>query len=311
MAIDFTFRLNPHWSDLPHCSAVLNGNPRDYHVEAWRTSLAIKSVSSGKARYETPTGRYLIEPDKFLILNHDQVYAMDVEAGWGTETLCPFFQAGLLENVSAVLGGSLESAVETEEVPGGKIELCERLYPKTGAIGNELAALHRGVRSGVATGPWLEDQMFSLAAAVVALTHHVRSEVDGFPGLRHSTRSELYRRLHRARDFMSSCYDEPLTVSAIARAAAMSPFHFQRMFKLAFGSTPMQFLQGRRIDAAQRLLSTTKTEVSVIAQSVGFESLGSFSWLFRQRVGVSPRQFRNGSRERARFIVSRSDSTVR
>jgi AraC-like DNA-binding protein len=107
---------------------------------------------------------------------------------------------------------------------------------------------------------------------------------------------ELYRRLYRGRDFLLSCYDQPLTVAAAARVAGVSPFHFQRMFKLAFGRTPMQFLQETRLAAARRLLARTGDDITAICLAVGFESLGSFSWLFRKRFGVSPRAFRENSR---------------
>ena len=99
---------------------------------------------------------------------------------------------------------------------------------------------------------------------------------------------ELYRRLYRGHDFLLSCYDRPLTVAAAAQVAALSPFHFQRMFKLAFGRTPMQFLQETRLEAARALLVRTGDDVTSVCLAVGFESLGSFSWLFRKRFGVSP-----------------------
>jgi AraC-like DNA-binding protein len=54
----------------------------------------------------------------------------------------------------------------------------------------------------------------------------------------------------------------------------------------------MQFLQERRLAAARRLLLTTDEPVTRICFAAGFESLGSFSWLFRRRFGLSPRQFR-------------------
>jgi len=82
--------------------------------------------------------------------------------------------------------------------------------------------------------------------------------------------------------------------------STLSPFHFQRMFKLAFGQTPMQYLQDTRLTAARRLLAHTGDDITSICFAVGFESLGSFSWLFRKRFGVSPRTFR-GSRENRRI----------
>jgi transcriptional regulator GlxA family with amidase domain len=68
------------------------------------------------------------------------------------------------------------------------------------------------------------------------------------------------------------------------------------MFKLAFARTPMQFLQETRLEAARRLLAHTGDSITSICFAVGFESLGSFSWLFRRRFGASPRAFRGENR---------------
>ena len=130
------------------------------------------------------------------------------------------------------------------------------------------------------------------AAALVRLGRGTHREVASFPGSRASTRAELYRRLHRARDYVESCFAQPLSVAAIARIACLSPYHFQRMFRQAFGHTPMQFLQARRLKAARRLLATTDRPITSICFDVGFDSLGSFSWLFRREFGLPPRNFR-------------------
>jgi AraC-like DNA-binding protein len=143
--------------------------------------------------------------------------------------------------------------------------------------------------------------MYGLAQAMADLRLQVRGEAESFPGLRPATRLELYRRLYRGRDFLLSCYDRPLTVAAAAQVATLSPFHFQRMFKQAFGRTPMQFLQATRLEAAHRLLAHADDDITTICFAVGFESLGSFSWLFRKRFGASPREFRVARRQNRRI----------
>jgi len=288
---DFRFRLNPRGRELPNCSAVLNGRGATYEVNDYRTTLSLKSVVRGAARYHTPQGHYLLTPDSYLILNDGQRYALEFE-GHGniqTETLCPFFQAGFLEQAAA-------SGLDDIDRAAPALDFCERLYPKTGAVARALADLHGGLRGPQATTPWLEDRMYALAHALAGLRLQVYGEAQAFPGLRPATRMELYRRLYRGRDFLLSCYDRPLTVAAAARVATLSQFHFQRMFKLAFGQTPMQFLQQTRLTAARRLLVHTGDDVTAICFAVGFESPGSFSWLFRKRFGVSPRGFRENRR---------------
>ena len=260
LSSDFRFAVNPRWSDLPYVSALLHGHPRDYTVANYRTTLSIKTVLRGEAWYETPDGRYRVTPETFLVLNEGQNYSMEVDGQSNTETFCPFFQPGLIRG-----------------------EFCERLYPMRGPVAGSLR------RAGQVP---LEDTFFELADALIELREGVRRESQDFPGLRRSTREEMYRRLYRARDFLYSCYAEPLTVSDAARVAALSIFHFQRMFKQAFGLSPMQFLQRRRLEVAQQLLVATEEDVTSICLAVGFESLGSFSSLFKRRFGLSPSQIR-------------------
>jgi AraC-like DNA-binding protein len=102
----------------------------------------------------------------------------------------------------------------------------------------------------------------------------------------------LERHLLRVRDLMDSAYPEPLDVAALARSASVSPAHFSRRFKLAFGETPHQYLMSRRMERAKALLRAGELSVTQICLAVGFSSLGSFSTQFRRLVGVSPRQYR-------------------
>jgi AraC-like DNA-binding protein len=290
----FRFRINPAARDLPHCSALLHGVARSYQVVRYRTTLSVKSVVRGAAYYTTPRGRYLVTEDAFLVLNGGQVYDLEFEGRGTTETLCPFFQPGFVEHVAHSLASPAGRQLDEIEADGPGAEFCERLYPMQGAVASALHALRRGLATPEACGAWLEDQLYALAAGLVGIQRQVRREIDQFPGGRPATREELYRRLHRGRDFLACCYDRPVTVGEAARAARLSPSHFHRMFKAAFGTTPMQFLQQRRLAVARRLLTTTDLPVTTVGLAVGFESLGTFSWLFRKRFGLSPRQFRGG-----------------
>jgi AraC-like DNA-binding protein len=97
--------------------------------------------------------------------------------------------------------------------------------------------------------------------------------------------------LRRARDLMDRDYAEPLDVPAMARAALMSPSHFARKFRAAYGETPYSYLMTRRIERAQALLRTG-TSVTDACMAVGCTSLGSFSSRFTEIVGETPSQYR-------------------
>ena len=107
--------------------------------------------------------------------------------------------------------------------------------------------------------------------------------------------------LRRARDFIDRSYAEPIDVPTIARAALMSPAHFSRLFRSAYGETPYTYLMTRRIERAQALLRQGLS-VSDTCFAVGCSSLGSFSARFTEVVGETPSQYRARDHEPAQCI---------
>ncbi|GAA2063458.1 MULTISPECIES: helix-turn-helix transcriptional regulator [Streptomyces] len=99
-------------------------------------------------------------------------------------------------------------------------------------------------------------------------------------------------RLRRARDRMDREYAEPLDVAALAHGALMSPGHFSRSFRAAFGETPYSYLMTRRIERAKALLRRGDLSVTEVCMAVGCTSLGSFSSRFTQLVGETPSAYR-------------------
>lgn len=100
--------------------------------------------------------------------------------------------------------------------------------------------------------------------------------------------------LRRARDLMDRSYAEPLDVPALARAALMSPAHFSRQFRAAYGETPYAYLMTRRIERAKALLRRGDLSVTDVCMAVGCTSLGSFSSRFTELVGENPTAYRAG-----------------
>jgi AraC-like DNA-binding protein len=108
------------------------------------------------------------------------------------------------------------------------------------------------------------------------------------------TREELANlaRLRRARDLMDREYARPLDVAVLARTALMSPAHFSRQFRAAYGETPYAYLMTRRIERAKALLRRGDMSVTEVCMEVGSASLGSFSARFTELVGETPTAYR-------------------
>jgi len=101
------------------------------------------------------------------------------------------------------------------------------------------------------------------------------------------------RHLLRAKDLADGRYFEPLTVADLAHAAGLSPAHFSREFRRAFGEPPHQYLLTRRLERAAALLRNTDRPVTEICIAVGLSSLGSFTSSFGRVYGTTPLSYRS------------------
>lgn len=102
-----------------------------------------------------------------------------------------------------------------------------------------------------------------------------------------------YQRIISAKLFIDEHFDGPINLSAISQSACLSRFHFHRLFSQVYQRTPHQYLTRKRIEKAKELLLKEEKTVSEVCMEVGFESLGSFSSLFKKEIGFTPQYYRN------------------
>lgn len=87
-------------------------------------------------------------------------------------------------------------------------------------------------------------------------------------------------------------YAEPISMAEMARLAGISPTHFNRRFRQLLRMTPLEYLRKVRIQAAQRLLTTTSRGLAEIASETGFTDQSHFTRRFREVTGMTPAAFR-------------------
>ncbi|AUT45528.1 helix-turn-helix domain-containing protein [Achromobacter sp. AONIH1] len=96
----------------------------------------------------------------------------------------------------------------------------------------------------------------------------------------------------RVMDYVDAHLDAPLTLAELAGVAALSTYHFARMFHTSFGEPPHAWVRARRIERAKALLAAGKSDLAGIAQASGFGSASHLSRVFRDAAGVTPGQYR-------------------
>lgn len=98
-----------------------------------------------------------------------------------------------------------------------------------------------------------------------------------------------------ARRLLDRGYATSITIEQLSREVALSPYYLIRLFRRIYRQTPHQYLVQQRIARAKELLRTTDLPITEICIAVGFESLGSFSALFRKVAGISPSAYRSSA----------------
>lgn len=277
---------------LGSASFIIHGNAPQHH---WKGTgcLSIKSFRGSEAIYKVGTGRYRVPQESYLVLNQRQPYELTIEAVEPIESFCLFFEDGFVEDVRRSLTVPTPKLLDDPEVNADEsIYFFERTYPHDDIVSPALVHLKKELAHRRDDDVWINQQLHGVLERLLAVHHGLNVEISSLTALRVATREELYRRLYRARDFVAASFDEPLTLDEMARVACLSTSHFLRSFQQLFGQTPHRFLTAQRLERARRLLLETDLPVTEICFRVGFESLGSFSSLFRKTQGVSPAAFR-------------------
>jgi AraC-like DNA-binding protein len=220
---------------------------------------------------------------------------LTIDARETVETFCLFFRAGFVEDVNRVESGAPEALLDEPAELGNRhtaLEFFETLHVHDRAVSPLLREIYARVKAKCATDAWLEDRLFEVAKALRKVQIRMQQQMTRVPAKKMSTRTELYRRLLRGKDYMDSFFAGEIQLRDAAGAACVSPYHFHRLFHEVFHETPNQYLQRKRLTQARELLRNCDRDVMEISLDIGFQSSTSFSALFRRSFGCSPREYR-------------------
>lgn len=99
--------------------------------------------------------------------------------------------------------------------------------------------------------------------------------------------------------YIDSNFDKDLNLVLLAHLQFISKYHLIRVFKKYYGVTPRQYLINKRIENAKKILKSGSI-VSDTCYTVGFESISSFSILFKAKTGMSPSVYRKATFDKSK-----------
>jgi AraC family transcriptional regulator len=278
-----------------HIGYILHEQAQSY-AGAGAGLLSIKSFYNGEARYAVESRRFVVDDSAYLVLNHGQFYSIEIDADRRIESFCLFFAPEFASDIRHSISNKADRLLTEPRSQTAATAFFERTYPHDQSVSPVLRRLRSAVTHNQLDQPWLIEHFHLIMQQLLGVHTNTYREVEAISAIRAVTREELYRRVHYARDYAAALFATPISLDEMARVAELSPNHLLRTFKQVFGQTPYQYVIARRVAYAQELLRSTDQCVTDICFAVGFASLGSFSWWFRQHVGVSPSAYRRQTR---------------
>ncbi|HYE28018.1 MAG TPA: AraC family transcriptional regulator [Allosphingosinicella sp.] len=232
---------------------------------------SIKFVLTGEEVYRIGGRTRVVRPGRFLLAEAGTDFEVSTPRPDETVGLCVYF--------------GVEPAKAVERGPLGQvIEGCaaEPLAPMLSRYARLLAARPD---AGPALAPKIVQQV---AAGAEDFLSTFASRMERLSSLKRSTRIETLQRIERARAFIHDHRDRPLSLDAIAGAAALSRFHLSRSFAEVHGLAPLAYHRRLRLDGAARVLRSGAASPTELAERLGYGSLSAFTRAFRQAYGVPP-----------------------
>lgn len=250
---------------------ICHAGPGDRPFEERHDAVSISAVLEGSFNYASNNGRALLHTGALLLGNHGTCYQCGHDHGTGDRCISVQFSPDYFAEIAATAAGSSRFRFPVAMLPAQREILAQSAILETTSMGSDLLRI--------------EEHLARFVAATIGVLSGERPAQ-----LRFSALDE--RRISRVLQYLERHAGEALDLDRLARVAAMSKFHFLRVFKRVTGLTPHQFLLGIRLRRAAVLLLASPGAVSRIAYDAGFGDLSTFNTMFRARFGQTPAAFR-------------------
>jgi AraC-like DNA-binding protein len=283
---------------------VVHDKLKNHVTPRHSTTLTVKFAFGGDEYYVTNKCRFRVNEDNFLVLNERCDYESYIDSDNNVESLALFFSPAFVDEAYSAF-------VRTHEKTLGSYgtDICierrnifiEKLYPKDNIIVPLLSKIRGSLHESTSNKNLMLEQMILLLYRLFIINSEQSIEAERLPYTKKSTRDEIFKRLYNVKDYVSSCFNENISLDDLSKIACLNSHYLLREFKKFFKLTPYQYLTSVRMNEARKLLVNTESPVSEISALVGFEYLSSFTNLFVKHFKNSPRKYRELNARKSQF----------
>jgi len=263
--------------------------------------LSVKCAFGGNEYYQSAGRFYAVNDSNYLILNEGKTYSSYIFSEEPVESFTVNFSAAFEEKMDAGILATDMQMLDNPQHMQGKIEFTEKLYRHDDSVSPVLHKLYRQSLEPRPDNNSITELYYLLLEKMLLAQNGVNTEMKRVQAAKPSTRAEIYKRLHYAKDLMDSCYMNNITLEQLATVACLNSAYFLRQFKKYFKITPYQYLIKKRLAVAKELLETQDNTVTDICYMVGYEDVTSFTKLFKQYFQLSPEKYRLNFQKKSIF----------
>jgi AraC family transcriptional regulator len=251
---------------------VCSAGPRDRPFEERHDRMVIALVTGGTFNYRSTHGSAVLAPGSVLLGNSGSCFECGHEHSVGDRCLSFQLELEVFEPVAAAVPGN-----RREHFTAPRLPFLPEVLP--------LVVAAESLRNDPAAG----DEFHELALRLAGTVCQVLSDD---PHARRAPNERDKKRVAAALRRIELDPAQKLSLSDLAADAAMSQFHFLRVFEQVVGVTPAQYILRTRLRRAAVELRNSTENVGCIAGECGFSDLSTFNRQFRRVMGVSPGEFR-------------------